>query len=280
MTSREAVNRVQRILQRKTKIGHAGTLDPLASGVLVVCVGAATRLIEYVQRKPKHYTATFLLGRTSTTEDIEGEVTALDGAPVPSRESVLVATRSFLGEILQRPPAFSALKVGGRRAYTLARSGEQVNLAPRPVTVHRIEVIAYDYPELILDITCGSGTYVRSLGRDLAESLNTGAVMSALVRTSIGNFHLDGAVPPEALHRGTFRDHFEPPLRAVSELPRIELSAEELVEISYGRAFRPETSPPDSPELAALDANGRLVAILVPHGDGWFHPQKYFPPDT
>ena len=277
MTSREAVDRVQRILPRRTKVGHAGTLDPLASGVLVVCVGAATRLIEYVQKASKHYRATFLLGRTSETEDVEGEVTLLDDPPIPSRERLLVATKSFLGEIQQRPPVFSALKLAGRRAYSLARSGEQVDLAPRPVTIHRLEVKAYDYPKLTLEIVCGSGTYVRSLGRDLAESLGTGAVMSSLVRLAVGDFRLEEAVVPEALRRGTLRDHLQPPLRAVLCLPRITLSAEELVEIGHGRAFHPHASPPEGSELAALDAAGRLVAILAPYGESLLRPQKNLP---
>ena len=179
MTSRDVVNIVQR-LSRPAKAGHAGTLDPLADGVLVVCVGSATRLIEYVQRMPKRYVGTFLLGRQSPTEDIEGEVTELPDAPVPTREQIEAAARRFVGRIEQRPPAFSALKIRGRPAYKLARQGKPVELAPRPVEIYRIEVKKYRYPELVLEIDCGGGTYVRSLGRDLAESLGTAAVMSAL----------------------------------------------------------------------------------------------------
>ena len=182
MTSRRAVDLVER-LARPAKAGHAGTLDPLATGVLVVCVGAATRLIEYVQRMPKRYRATFLLGRQSPTEDIEGEVTELPDAPIPTLDEIAAAAGRFVGRIAQRPPAFSALKVAGRRAYKLARAGQPPQLAPRPVEIFAAEIKSYQYPELVMEVECGSGTYIRSLGRDLAESLGTAAVMSALVRT-------------------------------------------------------------------------------------------------
>lgn len=213
MSSRQAVNLVER-LTRPVRAGHAGTLDPLATGVLVVCVGAATRLIGYVQRMRKQYRGTFLLGRHSPTEDIEGEVTELPDAPHPTREQIVAAAAGFVGRIEQRPPAFSAIKVAGRRAYELARQGRQPELAARPVVIHAIEIAAYKYPELVLDVTCGSGTYIRLLGRDLAESLGTSAVMSALVRTSIGGFVLADAVDPRQLKPDTCASscsrHFEP----------------------------------------------------------------------
>ncbi len=141
MTSRDAVDLVQR-LARPAKVGHAGTLDPLATGVLVLCVGAATRLIEYVQRMPKRYTGTFLLGRHSPTEDCDGEVTMLVDPPIPTLGQVEAAVKQFVGRLMQRPPAYSALKVAGRRAYDLARRGEDVQLQPRPIEVHSLAVAA------------------------------------------------------------------------------------------------------------------------------------------
>ena len=189
ITSRDVVNRIQRVV-RPVKVGHAGTLDPLATGVLVICLGSATRLIEYVQRMPKHYRGTFLLGRKSDTEDIEGEIEVLDAAPQPSIDEIHAALPQFVGTIRQRPPAYSALKVGGKRAYQLARAGQEVQLAARPIEVYSLSLQHYEYPEIVLDIQCGSGTYVRSLGRDLADGLGTGAVMSALERTAIGDFDL------------------------------------------------------------------------------------------
>lgn len=289
MTSRDAVNRVQRLLPRKTKVGHAGTLDPLASGVLVTCVGWATRLADYVQRMPKSYSGTFLLGRHSPTEDTDGEVEELTDPPVPTSREIATAAGSFIGRIEQRPPDFSALKVKGRRAYDLARAGKNVELATRPVEVHRLEVVAYDYPELTLDIECGSGTYIRSLGRDLARSLGTEAVMSALTRTAIGEFTLPEAVDPGTLDEASLAEHLLPPLRAVAGLPRIKLSDDELIEIGHGRTITGDCpnfcvakmglSPLESSsaEIAAVDAHGRLVAILAPRGKNRVGAVRNFP---
>jgi len=276
MTSRQTVNVVQRLV-RPAKVGHAGTLDPLASGVLVVCTGAATRLIEYVQQMPKMYTDTFLLGRSSPTEDVEGEVAELDNPPVPTREQIAAAAEKLVGRIEQRPPSFSALKVDGRRAYKLAREGRPIELEPRPVTVYRIEMVKYEYPELVLEIECGSGTYVRSLGRDLAESLGTAAVMAALTRTAIGVFRIEDAVAPHRLTRTTLAAHLQPALRAVAALPRIELSAAEVVEIGHGRTIRPAEFRCDAEQIAAVDAAGQLVAILAGRARGQLGPLRNFP---
>jgi tRNA pseudouridine55 synthase len=276
ITSRQAVDRVQRYV-RRVKVGHAGTLDPLARGVLIVCVGAATRLIEYIQRMPKSYTGRFLLGRHSPTEDLEGDVTLLDSPPVPSRDEVEAAAGSLVGRIEQRPPAYSALKVAGRRAYALARRGESVQLQPRAVTVHRLEVMGYDYPELTLQIDCGGGTYIRSLGRDLGRLLGTAAVMSALVRTSVGSFKIDQAVDPADLTHGNWMQHLLPPLRAVESLARIELSGEEIARIRDGLTISRTDLRAEVPEYAAVDTAGELVAVLVSRGSNLLGPRRNLP---
>lgn len=288
MSSRQAVNVLQR-LARPAKAGHAGTLDPLAAGVLVVCVGGATRLIEYVQRMPKRYIGTFLLGRQSPTEDIEGELSELPAAPVPTREAIESAARGFVGRIEQRPPAFSALKLGGRPAYKLARQGKPVALKPRPVEIHRIDVVAYQYPELVLDVACGSGTYIRSLGRDLAESLGTAAVMSALVRTEIGGFRIEQSVSPGELTGDNWLAFLQPPLRAVEYLPRVQLSADEAARIRNGLTIEGgggrgtgggNLSPAASQshnEVAAVDPAGQLVGILGPLSSGQWRPLRNLP---
>ena len=165
-TSRWAVDQVKRLV-RPAKVGHAGTLDPLATGVLIVAVGPVTRLMEDVQQAPKQYRAEYLLGQTSDTEDTEGRVTELVDPRRPSRAEIEFAAARFVGEIQQRPPAFSAIKVSGRRAYSLARKGQEVKLEPRAVTIHSLNIPDYVYPRLTLDIQCSSGTYIRSLGRDL-----------------------------------------------------------------------------------------------------------------
>jgi tRNA pseudouridine55 synthase len=259
VTSRDVVNQVQRLV-RPHKVGHAGTLDPLATGVLVVCVGPATRLMEYVQRMPKRYVGAFLLGRQSPTEDVEGEVEVLANPPIPTSEQINEALPGFLGEILQTPPAFSALKLQGRRAYELARKGAAVELAPRPVTIHELAVSSYDYPNLTLDIRCGSGTYVRSLGRDLARVLGTQAVMSALERRAIGVFRVEEAVSPAVLTAENLAAHLQPPQLALSDLPTIVLNAGEREHFRHGRTIANRFGVSSS-EAAAVDEQGQLVAV-------------------
>ena len=198
VTSREVVDRVARPL-RGVKVGHAGTLDPLASGVLVVCVGAATRLIEFVQRMPKTYRTVVRLGATSDTLDADGHVVAVASPRVPKESEVLAALAGQVGTIEQRPPAFSALKVAGRRAYDLARAGLEVELAPRPVTIDRIDLLGYAWPRLELKIACGGGTFIRSIARDVGEALGCGGLVEVLVRTRIGPFTQAEAIDPMSL---------------------------------------------------------------------------------
>jgi tRNA pseudouridine55 synthase len=276
-TSRWVVDRVQRLV-KPAKAGHAGTLDPLATGVLVVCVGQATRLIDYVQRMRKRYRADFLLGQTSPTEDVEGQLTELVNPPIPTRVELAAAARKFVGEILQCPPIFSALKVGGRRAYDLARKGQVVELEPRPVTIYWLEVVEYEYPRLVLEIECSGGTYVRSLGRDLAESLGTGAVMSGLVRTAIGGFRVEGAIDVNTLMRETIGSRLLSPFSAVEQLPRLVLSSEEVAEISRGRFLVAEraASDPAADEFAAVNGDGELLAILQRRDDRRLGPVRNF----
>jgi tRNA pseudouridine55 synthase len=274
-TSRGVVNHVARLC-RPAKAGHAGTLDPLATGVLVICVGQATRLIKYLQQMRKVYRATFLLGHQSETDDVEASVTVLNDAPRPTLAAIELALLQFLGTIQQRPPAYSALKVAGRRAYQLARQGAEVDLALRSVTVYRLRALRYMYPELELEIECSSGTYVRALGRDLAATLSTTAVMSALVRTSVGTFCLDRAVQSDQLTHETLARHMQPPLAAVSELPQVVLDDAEIVEIRHGRpvdVISRSPSPTSShAEWAAIDRSGRLIAILQHK-----RPQQFWP---
>jgi len=279
MTSRRVVDLVQR-LARPAKVGHAGTLDPLASGVLVLGVGAGTRLIEYVQQMPKTYEAMFLLGRYSPTEDVEGEVALLDSPPVPSREQIVSAAKALTGKILQRPPDFSALKIEGRRAYDLARRGEAVSLEPRPVVVHAIEVQSYEYPELRLRVECGSGTYVRSLGRDLAAQLGTAAVMAALVRTAIGRFELAEAVDPATLTAENWTKHLLPMTRGVAHLPQIVLDSLGVWRVNLGRPIPRPVPLADSPEYAAVDPSGELLAILTSHSPAMLGPKRVFPSEA
>ncbi len=262
ITSRDAVNRIQRIV-RPSKVGHAGTLDPLATGVLVVALGGATRLVDYVHRFPKTYEAAFLLGRQSDTEDITGQVMETPAARVPGLEELQAAMRQLVGQTMQRPPAYSALKVQGERAYDLARRGESVALNARPIRVHEIELLRYDYPELQLRIKCGTGTYVRSLGRDLAESVGTHAVMSQLRRTAIGVFHLCDAVPLETIGNTTLPANLQPPECIFDKSEMELLSVMEQVRIMQGQWIERASHGRQS-HVAALDQDGKLLALLVP----------------
>lgn len=276
ITSRDAVNRLQRLV-RPAKVGHAGTLDPLASGVLVIAVGGATRLIEFVQQMPKRYRATFLLGRSSTTEDIEGEVTLLPDAREPARDELTAGASQLTGEILQRPPAYSALKVGGRRAYQLARRGDTPELAPRPITIHQFEIVRYEYPEFDAEIVCSSGTYVRSLGRDLAESLGTAAVMSALVRTAVGGFRLEDAWNLDQIAADNLEQALLPASRAVEQLPRYDLSETETQAVRHGRTIVATVAIREA-LYAGFDPQGEVVGILAASPTGVLAPERVLPP--
>jgi tRNA pseudouridine55 synthase len=266
ITSRDVVNKVQRLI-RPIKVGHAGTLDPLATGVLVLGVGPATRLTQYVQQMKKSYRGTFLLGQTSETEDTEGDVHDVD-APAPSRAMLDEQLPKFAGEIQQRPPIYSALKVAGRRAYDLARAGEAVELATRPVMIYSLKIVEYVYPRLVLHVECGSGTYIRSLGRDIAEAAGTAAVMSELVRTAIGPFAIESALPSDEISLETIPQRLCQPSLAVGGLPLTRLNAEQLEEVRHGRLVDCEHATTVR-EVAALDSTGKLIAILVPRRGRW-----------
>jgi tRNA pseudouridine55 synthase len=278
-SSAGVLGRIKRLV-RPAKIGHAGTLDPIASGVLVACVGPATRLADYIQQMPKSYRAAFLLGRSSESDDIERPATVLPDPPIPMREAIELAAAAFVGRIAQRPPAFSALKIAGRPAYQLARRGREVNLPPRPVTIHRLIVSDYNYPSLVLEIECGSGTYVRALGRDLAESLGTAAVMSALVRTAIGPFRIEESCEPNELTAESLPRHLLSPRLAIPSLPTIHLTEVE-IQLAINGLVVPsanaETSAgsPDQ-EVAGIDSTGALISILRCNADGALAPLLNF----
>jgi tRNA pseudouridine55 synthase len=277
-SSRDALNRVEGLV-RPAKAGHAGTLDPLAEGVLVVCLGPATRLIEYVQQMPKEYRATFLLGRRSASDDVESPVEVAE-ARAPLREEIEAALPRFIGTIAQRPPAFSAVKVQGKRAYKLARRGTALELAPREVEIYRLDIERYEYPELVLAMRCSSGTYVRSVGRDLAAYLGTSAVMAALIRTAVGDFRAEGAIDPRGLNAERLRTSMLSPLTAVGGMPRLALSAEQLFEVRRGGLLRVASlgigESGAKPQVAAVDEGGNLIALLTEARPGLLKPSPNF----
>lgn len=224
VSSAYAVNGVKRLLPRGTKIGHAGTLDPFATGVLLLLIGKATKACEQLMDSPKQYEATVRFGATTATDDPESDAVPwawADGRPVapPTADAVAAALGRFVGVILQRPPAFSALKVGGRRAYDLARRGNEVVLAERPVNVYGIHLLDYAWPDARLRVDCGRGTYIRAIARDLGEALDVGGHLVALRRSAVGEFRATDAVTVERLRETGVGPYLRPvPERVVADV--------------------------------------------------------------
>jgi tRNA pseudouridine55 synthase len=254
MTSRDVVNRVQKWFPRKTKIGHTGTLDPLATGVLVICIGAATRLADYVQAMGKTYTSRFRLGATSTTDDADGEVTETPNAAPATREQIETALASFVGTIEQVPPAVSALKVEGSRAHDLVRKGKEVRLAPRNVRIDAIRITRYEWPFLDVEIDCGKGTYIRSIARDLGAKLGCGGLVQALRRTRIGPFTAEQGVGLD-----TDPAKLLPMAAAVAGMRPVRVSPDELKRLRQGQRVRGEAKCDG--EAALYNNEGELVGI-------------------
>ncbi|WP_224049106.1 tRNA pseudouridine(55) synthase TruB [Arthrobacter sp. NicSoilB4] len=292
-TSHDVVGRMRRLAGTR-KVGHAGTLDPMATGVLVVGINKATRLLTYIVGTSKTYTATIRLGESTVTDDAEGEVTATRSAASVTEEAVRTGVAALTGEIEQVPSSVSAIKVNGERAYARVRSGEEVKLAARPVTIHRFEVHglrparggeALDVDVLDVDVTveCSSGTYIRALARDLGEALGVGGHLTALRRTQVGPYTLDQAHTLEQLAEEL--DVLEMSQAARALMPNRELSDEETTEISFGRriaagvaAGTPDAATPEKP-AAAFAPDGTLVALLADKGS-YAKPVLVFAPDN
>ncbi len=202
------------MVRRRTggaKVGHAGTLDPLATGVLLICLGRATKLVERLMTGEKGYRATIDLSATSPTDDLEGTPAPVEIGVPPSRRQVeAVLAERFTGRIQQAPPAHSAVHINGKRAYELARAGYEVDVPVKTVEIHAIDILRYDFPTLEIDLRCGRGTYIRSLARDLGPALETGGVLTALRRTLVGPFTLEMARTPDALAEEINAEHLVP----------------------------------------------------------------------
>jgi tRNA pseudouridine55 synthase len=263
-TSHDVVQRVRRALGTRA-VGHTGTLDPFATGLLVVLVGRATRLARFVEAQPKTYLGTARLGLATDTDDRTG--TPL-GPPVDvagiAEDRVVAAVAALQGEQQQRPPRYSARHVDGERSYRLARRGIAAELPATPVTVHRIELVSYAPPELAFRVTVSAGTYVRALVRDLGARLGVGAHLTALRREAVGALRIEDAVPLERVDASALR----PPGAALGHLPTRELDEPGRLAVSHGRALPVE--PGASGDVALLHA-GRLVAVARAD-DGWLRP--------
>jgi tRNA pseudouridine55 synthase len=273
---------VVQIIRRGTGIrraGHTGTLDPRASGVLVVLVGPAVRLSEYVSASDKRYQATIELGRSTNTYDSEGTVTKSTPMEDISEERFDEILQGYVGEIEQVPPPYSAVKVKGKKAYEMARKGKEVNLEPRIINVFNLEILEWAPPEIVIDVYCSSGTYVRSLANDLGESLGTGAHLIGLRRTKSGQFTLRDAVPlrrlKESFDAGDWYQFLIPAAEALGDWPMIELNADEVELVRHGH--RVSAEPESSGWVRGLSQQGDLVALLEhdPETNEW-QPRKVF----
>lgn len=271
-TSHDAVNKARHILQEK-KIGHTGTLDPLATGVLVLCVGKATRLVRYLEADDKAYTAELKLGSTTNTLDSQGTVLDTREYVPPSPERIKEVLAGFQGNILQRPPAFSALKVSGVPSYRLARQGTPPKHEERPVTIRSIDLIEYRDPLVKFRVNCSKGTYVRTLCADIGERLGMGAHLTSLIRTRAGQFTLDTAIGLEQLaemvSRGAGESALISPARVFQELLSVTVDSSAAERIAHGSPLA--VAPGDLPEgvtdpIRILGQDGALLAVAKLHG--------------
>lgn len=277
MTSHDVVHKVRRGLQIR-KVGHAGTLDPLATGVLVVCLGSATRLSEYVMASRKRYQAQVRLGIVTTTYDQEGDITQTRDAAHITRADVEAVLPRFTGEIDQIPPAYSAIKQSGRKLYEMARAGETVEPAPRRVIIESLEIVDWSLPLITLDVVCGAGTYIRSLAFDLGEALGVGANLAGLMRTASGTFALENAVTLDGLlNDPDWPRHIISPDVALAAMPVVRLDEVSTEHVIHGRSIprQPVDEPPVAQPARAYDPAGRFIAILE-SGDGVWRPHKVF----
>ncbi len=267
-TSHDVVDRVRRAL-RTRRAGHTGTLDPLASGVLPVCVGKATRLARFLAEGDKVYEATIRLGFATTTDDLRGEPLGPARPVALDRASVERACRRLTGPLRQVPPSYSARRVGGRRLYELARQGVDVEREAAGVTVHAFDVRGFEGDRVEVTVACSPGTYVRALARDLGEALGVGGHLAALRRTRSGDFDLEGAVDG-AQPFDEWKDAVRPLERLLPALPAVRVGPEGIAALRHGRDLRAgmvaEFPAEPQARFRVLDEAGRLLALAVPRG--------------
>ena len=266
VTSRRVVDRAEQWFPG-VKIGHAGTLDPLATGVLVLCLGDAARLIEYVQELDKTYEAALRLGAWSDTDDRDGAVQVVDDPAIPETRQIAEVLDSFAGAIEQTPPAYSAVRVEGSRAHKLARRGRDVPLLARRVRIDGVELVHYAFPSLTLRIHCGKGTYIRALARSAGERLGCGALVESLHRTRIGRFTSTDAFPLSA-DAQTVMQGVLPPRAAVDHLPAVSLPRDWLLRLSLGEWIPLRMATLISGNFGGSGANSELaVAVINERGE-------------
>jgi len=282
MTSHDVVQAIRNGTGLR-RAGHTGTLDPRASGVLVILVGPAVRLSEYVSASDKRYQAIIRLGGSTDTFDAEGKVTLSKDPLNVTEEQFDKALQTFVGEIEQTPPPYSAVKVQGRKAYEMAREGEEVELAPRKITVHHLEVLEWAPPEVVIDVHCSSGTYVRSLANDLGVMLGCSAYLVGLRRTKSGRFSLRDSVPlrklQEAFTAGNWYQYLIPAAEALGDWPAVELNPDEVEGVRHGHRVKVVGEPTET-KVRGVSTQGELVALMEitinEDGSREWQPKKVF----
>lgn len=282
MTSRAVVNLIHRILQ-PIKVGHAGTLDPNASGVLVVLIGQAVRLMDAIHTLPKSYVGQFQLGVTSESADTDSPVSCICDAPELSLTQIEQILPAFTGEIEQCPPVYSAVWIDGKRAHTLARLGKEIEMPVRKVRIDSLQMNAFRYPNFELSVTCGSGTYIRSLGRDIARRLGSDAVMTQLIRTAIGPFALDKSVELAALtDKAQCSNFLLPPKIAIEHWAQTFPDEKAILDLGCGKTISEDILNPNCAmdacnAAAVIDAGGQLRALVKRIGENQWRADKFFP---
>lgn len=276
MTSHDVVAKIRRLLKQK-RVGHAGTLDPAAGGVLPICVGQATRVAEYLSESGKAYQADVVFGVATDTYDTEGAVTATGSTADLALASIEETLEHFLGPQMQVPPRYSAIKIHGQPAYKRARAGEEITLEPRPIVIYSLEVIDWIPPRLTLAIECSKGTYIRSLAHDLGMQLGCYAYLDALVRTRSGPFTLSESITLEqlagAIETKTVQHYLYPLDKALEQYPAITLDAETFEKVKHGNTF--SSSREYTPGLARVyDSKGHFLAIAM-----WNEERKAWQPE-
>ena len=256
ITSFDVVRSVRRLLPSKIKIGHTGTLDPLATGLLILSIGKATRFGEYLLKLDKCYEVTGKFGFSSDTYDIDGNVVKVPAKKLSEKEFTFVL-KSFLGKIEQTPPPFSAVRIKGKRAYELARSGEKVSIPPRIVEIYTIDVLNYSFPEFTLKVCCSSGTYIRSLIHDIGVSVGTDAVVTALRRVSVGDISVEEAVPLSDLTEENIKAYLKP-VQDVLPFDKLVLKDTFAVWFKNGRRINLQVS---DGKYVVIEENGRFLGV-------------------
>ncbi len=285
-TSHDVVGAVRRHTGQRA-VGHAGTLDPLASGVLVLALGAATRVLDAAMDLPKVYVAEIRLGATSATDDAEGPLLTTAPTEGLTEGAVRGALEGFVGQIQQRPPAYAAIKVDGQPIYRAARRGEEVVVAARQVTIYRLEVLRLRLPRLTLGVWCSKGTYIRALARDLGERLGVGAYLAGLLRAAVGPFTMAEALALPRLGaevaEGRLGDHLRPPETVLAARPVLLARDDVAADLRHGRPVALPGRPPAGASWA-LGPDGRLLALGAVHagplGRAEWRPRRVFSGDS